>query len=504
MAGIFMEFSNVHFTHESALKTLFSGLSATFPIGWTGIIGANGTGKTTLLRLASGELHPQTGHVSKSGLFACCPQRTDDPPSKLAELIESSDPFACRMRGQLALEPDYLDRWATLSQGERKRAQLAEALWRNPIVLALDEPTNHIDRQARALLATALRGFRGIGLLVSHDRDLLDELCVQCLLLDPPQASLYPGGYSSAIELMRVEHAGIRRHYEETAAKLERLEHEARRRTHEAAQADKKRSKRHLAKGDHDGRAKIDLARVTGKDGKAGRLKRQLDGRLDQLRTRLKSIPVRKDYALGISLSGEQCPRDWLFRLPAGALELGNRALIFPDLAVRRTDRISLTGPNGSGKSTLMRWIINKLELPAERLVLMEQEIPQEDGKVIVRRAHSLARSELGQVMCIIRRLGSDPDRLLATDDPSPGELRKLLLALGIARNPWLIMMDEPTNHLDLPSIERLEEALADCQCALLLVSHDLRFLRRLTDIHWSIAPETESEDSSRLRLDNK
>ena len=89
--------------------------------------------------------------------------------------------------------------------------------------------------------------------------------------------------------------------------------------------------------------------------------------------------------------------------------------------------------------------------------------------------------------MTVVSRLGSRPARLLESVEPSPGEVRKLLLGLGIALQPHLIIMDEPTNHLDLPSMECLEGALRDCPCALLLVSHDERFLRGLTRTRWHI-----------------
>jgi ATPase subunit of ABC transporter with duplicated ATPase domains len=92
--------------------------------------------------------------------------------------------------------------------------------------------------------------------------------------------------------------------------------------------------------------------------------------------------------------------------------------------------------------------------------------------------------------MSVISCLGSRPQRLLETDDPSPGELRKILLAEGLSRVPNLIVMDEPTNHLDLPSIRCMEDALAEVRCALLLVSHDMRFLERLATNRWEIAGE--------------
>ena len=109
----------------------------------------------------------------------------------------------------------------------------------------------------------------------------------------------------------------------------------------------------------------------------------------------------------------------------------------------------------------------------------------------ILAEAKRLPEAVLGDVMRRYSRLGSRPGRLLESAQPSPGEIRKLLLALGIARGPHLIVMDEPTNHLDLPGILCLEEALAAAPCAMLLVSHDERFLERLARKRWSLE-ETE------------
>jgi ATPase subunit of ABC transporter with duplicated ATPase domains len=101
--------------------------------------------------------------------------------------------------------------------------------------------------------------------------------------------------------------------------------------------------------------------------------------------------------------------------------------------------------------------------------------------------------------MIIISSLGSDPKKLLESVTPSPGETRKLLLALGVMREPHIILMDEPTNHMDLPSIECLEQALKDCPCAMLLISHDESFLEKLTTIKWKI---TKTENDYKLNVD--
>ena len=100
--------------------------------------------------------------------------------------------------------------------------------------------------------------------------------------------------------------------------------------------------------------------------------------------------------------------------------------------------------------------------------------------------------------MAVVRRLGSDPEALLNSALPSPGETRKLMLALGITRSPALIVLDEPTNHMDLVSVTALESALADCPCALLLVSHDAVFLDKIVVSHWTIQ---RSDEAGAFRL---
>ena len=173
--------------------------------------------------------------------------------------------------------------------------------------------------------------------------------------------------------------------------------------------------------------------------------------------------------------------------------------LEIPDLTIERGDRIALTGVNGAGKSTLIRHLLIELKLPEERVVYLPQEIDASTSARIMAEVNGLSRARLGDVMTIVNCLGSSPKRLVGNVDVSPGELRKVMLALGIVKSPWLIVMDEPTNHLDLPAVEALENAMVDCPCAMLLASHDARFLSRLTSIEWRI--EGLIDDVSRLSI---
>ena len=491
-------FHDVSFRYDTAGDPLFAALSVHFPRGFTGIVGANGAGKTTLLRLATGGLVPVQGTIQAPGGAIYCAQRTDDPPGGLAALLEADDGEAYSLRGRLGVERDFISRWSSLSHGERKRAQIAAALWRAPALLAIDEPTNHIDSEARRLLMRALERYRGVGLLVSHDRDLLDTLCAQCLWLEPPEAKLIPGGYGRAKAQRDSDHASAGRERDRARRERDRLHREVVTRREQASRSHRDRSKRGLALKDHDSRFRKNLARVTGKDARAGRLLRQLEGRSGRAEARLEAAHVDKTYELGIWLPGSRSPRSTLFHVEAGSIPLGGgRLLHFPHLAMRADERVAITGPNGSGKTTLVRHILANANLPEGKLTAMPQEVDAALGAEILQQARALAPESLGHAMNVVSRLGSRPARLLESVEPSPGEIRKLLLALGMARAPHLIVMDEPTNHLDLPSIECLENALADCPCGLLLVSHDERFLDRLDTKRWHI--EGDGQGDSQL-----
>jgi ATPase subunit of ABC transporter with duplicated ATPase domains len=597
MSAAQLTLTDIEFSHPGMGTPLFENLTVQFPAGtWTGIVGANGSGKTTLLQIATGALTPAHGAVHTQGPALYVAQRTDDAPPLFDDFIWAPD--AAALKSRLRIGDDWPERWDTLSHGERKRAQIATALWREPALLALDEPTNHIDADARALLTGVLKNFRGVGILVSHDRELLDELCTRCLMLEPPRATLRPGNITAALAQQEIDGQTAQSESDALKRAASRLRAEAQRRhvvaQQQAAAARGSHQKKPI-KNDPDGRGMRNLAKLTGKDAVANRLAGQMKTRAARVEKERASIQVTKRYETGIRVDGASfSSRDFLLRLPAGALPLGapegratppaeplprtaaitaqpeisprpgadasprlgagaspclgsdasprpgtgasphldadasphlgtgasphlgvgvsprpgagaspcpggqtrQRRLHFPDLAIGGADRIALTGANGTGKSTLIRHILANLRLPAEKLVCVPQEISAADSRALLGQIKKLPNDERGRIMTTISRLGSRPARLLESAQPSPGEVRKLLLALGIVRGPHLIVMDEPTNHMDLPSILCLEEALADCPCALLLVSHDRAFLEKTTRTRWHLdaRPDGDAE----------
>jgi len=495
MARASLRFHGVSFAYQTMTGDLFTNLTLHFRPGWTGVVGANGAGKTTILCLAAGQVRPTRGAVEARGRLVLCAQGTGRPPEGLGLLLAAECGRARRLRDVLGLDPDYVRRWASLSHGERRRAQIGQALWLEPDILALDEPDNHLDAAATDRLARALEEFRGIGLLISHNRALLDRLCRRCLFVEPPRAVLRPGGYSQARLQADLEARSLSVARERAERDLQRLNREAQRRRADLARVERRQSKRGLAPKDSDAREKINRVRLSGRDAAAGRRLSRMAGRLNRARAELEGTPPVKAHPTGIELPGRRSRRDLLFFLEAGSVALGpGRRLVHPQLLARPADRIGLTGPNGSGKTSLLELIIGRLKAVREAAFYLPQELDAGATGRIWEQVRGLAQAELGQVMTIVSRLGSRPGQLLESRRPSPGETRKLCLALAVARRPEMIVLDEPTNHLDLPAIECLEDALAEFAGGLLIASHDRRFLERLTDVRWRILDGSSGE----------
>ena len=178
--------SSLSFSYPQSAAPLFSDITFTLSKGWTAVLGDNGIGKTTLMRVVTGDLHPSAGSVAPDPADVVsyyCEQRIDMPPLGIDAFCDDWSPEALSVRRLLDIGDDWPYRYGTLSGGEAKRLQIACALSGRPDLLVLDEPTNHVDEPTRRAIVTALRGYHGIGVIVSHDPGLIDAVCGQCLWL---------------------------------------------------------------------------------------------------------------------------------------------------------------------------------------------------------------------------------------------------------------------------------------------------------------------------------
>ncbi len=476
----------------SSATPLITDSSLALHDGWTGLVGANGAGKSTVLRLIAGELAPDAGalHLEPAGArVLLCPQRVEHRDAAIEELAASRAGACLRLRAALQLERAGLDRWPTLSPGERKRWQIGAALAAGPHVLLLDEPTNHLDAEALDLLQDALTGFTGVGLLVSHDRALLNALCSRTLRLHAGALRLHRGPYARARESWEREE----RERDDAWARLRGDERRLRRRLQDQHER-RQRLKSKLREtgpgrgGEHAASSSFKSHRRRSSSISLARDMRVTGRAIERDHDRLAGFSFDRELGGALFVGFRPAPVAALMELRCARVGPAETSLLEEvDLVVRRESRIQLAGPNGSGKSTLLARLLEGARVPRDRLLVLPQELGADQEQRLLERARSLDPAARGRVLGLVAALGVDPDRLLASARPSPGEARKLCLALGLGTLAFGLVLDEPTNHLDLPAIERLEAALEAYPGALVLVTHDAALARATTRTVWRI-----------------
>jgi len=488
-----LHLARLHFAHRPAVP-LLTDVDLTLGPGWCGIVGPNGCGKTTLLRVVAGALAPDAGRVALRPTGARvihCPQEIDTLDASIRRLAAATDGVARRLHGALALVPADLARWPTLSPGERKRWQVAAALAAEPDVLLLDEPTNHLDAEARARLVHALRLHTGIGLLVSHDRALLNALTGATIRFRHGAARWYRGSYDVARATWEREEREHRDAYDRARGVERQLERRLRDRQMQKAQSMAALRTSKLLYRSHPNdtvaRGAFKMTRRRSRDAALGHEVRKLHHQLERHVAARPDVP-RDDLGCELFVDWVPAPRPTLMALDGVTLYAGARVVLDDvRLQVSRADRIRVAGRNGAGKTTLLRALVGAAS-PSATLLWLPQELAADAGRALLDEARGLERAIRGRVLTIVASLGVDPETLLASVRPSPGETRKLALALGLARAVVGLVLDEPTNHLDLPAIERLETMLAAYPGAVVLVSHDDAFAARCTSTRWSLA----------------
>jgi len=487
--------SHVSFSYSSAAR-LVEDASFSLGPGWTGLVGANGSGKTTLLELLAGTHPPDRGAVSfvpRRAKSVLCQQRVDDRTSEIDSLGSSWGRDALRLRARLRLEPAHLDRWSTLSPGERKRWQIAAALSHSPDVLLLDEPSNHLDTAARSLLIDVLSDFDGAGIIVSHDRQILHSLTTRTLRIHRGTVELWNGSYETAKDgweaqsnLVAGERARLKREFKKTARRLA-----DQRRVAQEKDAKRLRERRNAGLRDPDTRGTVATGRHASGQRAGAREREVTRSHLESVSEQLDATTVERNHGGAIGIAGSVAPKEFLLRHDGPVTIPNGTELFTADVVVRRDDRIRIAGENGAGKTTLLNALLRSAVIPAQRMLVLHQETTRDESVEWLQAVRTLPSEDRGRVLSLVSLLGSDPAALLASDLPSPGEARKLALALGMGTATWLMVLDEPTNHLDLPSIERLESALLSYPAAIVVVTHDEDLAAAVTTAIWTIEPQT-------------
>ena len=492
---------------------VFDGLDAVFSSGTTGLVGSNGAGKSTLLKLVTGALAPSRGSITVPGVLGYLPQDVTSVPGRrvdeilrLRELRESlhriesgngdDDDFTTVGHrwdaeeravalldklglGHIVARTADLDRvLGSLSGGESMLLALTAELLAEPDVLLLDEPTNNLDIHARDRLYQAIQAFGGAVVVCSHDLELLEIVDTIAELRaergGPSRLRMFGGNYS---------------HYRE---KIDAEQEAARAAVHDAKN-DVRKQERELI----ETRTKIDRRIRYGK--KMSEQKREpkivmgARKRAAQVSAgKLRNTHIDKvdDAHMALAAAEDRLRDDREIRvdLPATKVHAGQKIAELDDLEIVGPERIALIGPNGSGKTTLLR------KIDAARPGVPWRYLPQrldvfDESRTVAENVADVAEGATNeQIRAQLARFlfrGNDADAVVAT--LSGGERLRAALARILLADPApkLLMLDEPTNNLDVASKAHLTEALSSYEGALVVVSHDLPFLRDLQPTRW-------------------
>jgi ATP-binding cassette subfamily F protein 3 len=503
---------------------IFEGISLSIPRrARIAIVGANGVGKTTLLRILVGLDYPNAGSIQRAkeltigylpqeatlssqgtlwdqclapfkevldmqeGMEACMAAMSDPAQAEEAVTRYGALEQAFEHRGGYTYEnqikqtlsglgfeeADYHRPLRQLSGGQRTRALLASLLLQNPDILMLDEPTNHLDIQAVEWLESFLKDWEGALVVVSHDRYFLDRVAVTIWEMTP-SLEVYRGNYSAYLTQREERYARRLAEYEAQSAFIEKEQEFIR---------------RNIA-GQNTNQAK----------GRQRRLERLLeDARL--------APPPSEPRRMHINLNTKGRSGDLVLRthnLEVGYYDEGKPLFFCPDLTLLRQECAAIIGPNGAGKTTFLKTILEKTPPFSGRVNLgasleigyfAQAHEDLDPNKTLMEEIWSVAPgllpAEVRNYLAKFLFTGDDVFRRVST--LSGGERGRLALAKLSLSDANLLLLDEPTNHLDLPTQEVLESVLSDFPGTILLVSHDRYLIDSLASQIWDVDPQGQT-----------
>ncbi len=511
-----VEIREMSFHYPSPLEEVFNRLTLSIDTGWrTALVGRNGRGKTTLLRLISGDLSPASGVVHVPTIASYFPYEISQPARAVREVVRGAvapfdmwerelqtlsrlqseadlerygdllelferaggydiDARIDRECGLLGLDESVLDRpFTSLSGGEATRAMIAALFLRPDTYQLIDEPTDHLDRQGRAVLGEYLARKSG-WLLVSHDRTLLELSADHVIAITPTGAAVHPGGFADWEQQRARRELHEHRRNENLEREIDDLAETAReRRNWSAAREREKRGA--FNKGFVSHRA-------------AKMMKRALhaEERVERMLAEKQALLHDVERSRPIWLMPAADAPAIVARAEGLSVELGGRLVLDNvSLTIQSGERVAIVGGNGSGKTTLLRALAGEIipgsgyvHIPRHIDVAYAYQNPRWSAGSLNRHLREAGIDEV-EFRVVLGALGVSGGGDIQLETLSRGELRKIDLCRSFVGAHHLYIWDEPMNYLDLDTRARIEDAVCHSGATILFVDHDARFVER-------------------------